>query len=159
MTDYDRVEHRPVSHWRRWRNRLPRLFRRSAALSSKQNTSRCWVLAAMLGAAVAASMILAPSAAARSAEGGQVCTGPQQPTNNCHPLAVQQVPPGDQMPEGCNSSGPTTKACGRATLHRPKPAQSDQAIRRGQPPAGTEPHSHVLQQPSQQPRDRVGSRR
>jgi hypothetical protein len=100
----------------RRRNRLEPVPRAST-VSGRQTVSGSGLLAAMLGAALAISIILAPPAAARGAEGGQVCTGPQNPTNSCHPRALQQVPLGDQMPEGCKPTGPGTKACGRATSH------------------------------------------
>jgi hypothetical protein len=145
-----RTVRRCADHRKTNRATLPRRRHRlepvpgAGTVSGKQTVSGCGLLAAMLGAALAISIMLAPSAAARGAEGEQVCTGPQDPTNSCHPHALQQVPLGDQMPEGCKPSGPGTKACGELTHHLLEASatgdpQSNAAS--GQP--GIEPHSSV----------------
>jgi hypothetical protein len=66
--------------------------------------------------ATAAAILFAPTAAAKSGEYVQVCTGPHNITAaTCQPGALQQVPPGEATPEGCHRTGPVSTACGRRT--------------------------------------------
>jgi hypothetical protein len=66
--------------------------------------------------ATAAAILFAPTAAAKSGEYGQVCTGPHNVTAaTCQPGALQQVPLGEAIPEGCRRTGPVSTACGRRT--------------------------------------------
>jgi hypothetical protein len=73
---------------------------------------------AMGAFAAAAAILLAPTAAAKSGEYVQVCTGPHVTAAACQPGALQQVPLGGATPEGCHRTGPVSTACGRATPHR-----------------------------------------
>jgi hypothetical protein len=81
---------------------------------------RAAVIATGVGAvaafATAAAILFAPTAAAKSGEYGQVCTGPHNITAaSCQPGALQQVPLGRAIPEGCHRTGPVSTACGRRT--------------------------------------------
>jgi hypothetical protein len=70
-------------------------------------------LPGLVAAAVTAAICLAPVAAAKDSESGQVCTGPQSVASSCHPSPEAWPPPGPQ-PSACPRTGPTTVACGRA---------------------------------------------
>jgi hypothetical protein len=69
-------------------------------------------LPSLVAAAVTTAICLAPVAAAKDAESGQVCTGPQNVATACHPRPESWPPPGPQ-PSECPRTGPTTVACGR----------------------------------------------
>jgi hypothetical protein len=71
-------------------------------------------LPSLVAAAVTAANCLAPVAAAKDAESGQVCTGPQNVATACHPSPEAWPPPGPPAP-GCLSTGSKTIACGRQT--------------------------------------------
>jgi hypothetical protein len=100
----------------------------ATSVDNDQSSATCsrvaGLLAAILGAALAASIILAPASEARSALGGQVCTGPQEPNDACNPRPLSQLPPGDLIPVGCKPSSGMTKACGRRASHQSTSAQS-----------------------------------
>jgi hypothetical protein len=73
---------------------------------------------AMAAFATAAAILFAPTAAAKSGEYAQVCTGPHNVTAaTCQRAALRQVPLGGATPEGCHRTGPVSTACGRRTLH------------------------------------------
>jgi hypothetical protein len=99
--------------------------RRQAPIARRAN--RRWphptVIATRAGAktafAIAAAILFAAPAAAKSGEYGQVCTGPHNVTAaTCQTRALQQVPLGAAIPEGCHRTGPVNTACGRAEPHR-----------------------------------------
>jgi hypothetical protein len=69
-------------------------------------------LPSLVAAAVTAAICLAPVAAAKDSESGQVCTGPQNVASACHPSPESWPPPGPQ-PSECSRTGPTTVACGQ----------------------------------------------
>jgi hypothetical protein len=67
---------------------------------------------------IAAAILFAPTAAAKSGEYVQVCTGPHNVTAaTCQPGVLRQVPLGGATPEGCHRTGPVSTACGRRTDH------------------------------------------
>ena len=99
--------------------------RRQAPTARRAN--RRWphpaVLATRAGAkaafAIAAAILFSSTAAAKSGEYGQVCTGPHNVSAaTCQAGALQQVPLGAAIPEGCHRTGPVNTACGRAEPHR-----------------------------------------
>jgi hypothetical protein len=105
-------------------NTLTTPAQRSQA-STARRANRRWPRAAVIATAggalaalaTAAAILLAPTAAAKSGEYGQNCTGPHNVTAaTCG--ALQQVPLAGATPEGCHRTGPVSTACGRASRHR-----------------------------------------
>ena len=82
-------------------------------------------ISALMAAATAVSIGLAPIATAKGQEGGRTCTGPEL-AHGCTPVALQQTPLAG-MPLGCKPTGHVTMACGRRGFHEALAAQQDSA--------------------------------